>query len=278
MSEAFAEGASGAAAADGAAGAPFPHMRALVPQASGLLDLDEVRACYLPADRSEFCLRVNFIESLDGAASVQGLSGALGRPADKVVFDTLRGVADVVLAGAGTARAEGYGALTTPPAHREWRRASGLPAHPVMALVSGRLDLDPASALFAEAPVRPLVFTTADAAPDARARLSEVADVMDAGTGRVDPALVVRELAARGLTQVLCEGGPTLFADVIAADLVDEFCLTLSPMLEGGTGPRIATAGDGRAGPPRDLELAHLLIAGSMLLSRWVRPSSDAAR
>ncbi|MDO9396686.1 MAG: pyrimidine reductase family protein [Herbiconiux sp.] len=254
---------------------------ALYPHPSGALALPEVRSLYTPADRSVPCLRVNFVQSLDGSATVDGLSGSLGGPADKLVFDTLRGVADVVLAGAGTVRAEGYGALTTPPAHVAWRRAAGLPEHPVMALVSGRLDLDPESALFAAAPRRPLVFTTAQAPSDARRRLERVATVIDAGTDSVEPEAVMRELVARGLPQVLCEGGPSLFGDFIAADGVDEFCLTMSPVLEGGSGPRIARApGAGAPGgtaapavPPRGLQLAHLLHSDSVLLTRWVRPA-----
>jgi len=242
------------------------------------LDTAGLLALYAPADRTRPGIRVNFIESLDGSATVAGLSGALGSPADKAVFDVLRAVSDVVLVGAGTARAEGYGALTVGDDFVDWRRAAGLSAHPAMALVSGRLDLDPAGDLFAKAPTRPLVFTTASAPQDARDRLSEVATVIDAGDadGRVDPHAVRAALLERGLAQVLCEGGPSLFGDLIAADLVDEFCLTLSPTLEGGAGPRIASA-HGAAGPaaPRGLELAHVLRSGSMLLTRWVRPSEE---
>jgi riboflavin biosynthesis pyrimidine reductase len=254
----------------------------LFPDAGGALDPSALLALYAPADRAEPRLRVNFIQSVDGSATLDGRSGSLGRPADKAVFDILRGVSDVVLVGAGTARAEGYGALTATDELMSWRLAQGLPAHPVMALVSGSLALDPASDLFAKAFARPLVFTVPSAPADARARLAEVSTVIDAGgsgsgaaAGRVDPVLVRRELLARGLPQVLCEGGPRLFGDLIAADLVDELCLTLSPVLEGGTGSRITRpVRDGVAGPPavpRDLDLTLLLRSGSMLLSRWSR-------
>jgi riboflavin biosynthesis pyrimidine reductase len=254
---------------------------------SGELDDDALWQLYAPTPRDSPALRVNFVQSLDGSATVQGLSGGLGGPADKRVFDTLRALADVVLVGAGTARAEGYGALTVNPEHRARRRALGLPEDPAMALVSGRLDLDPASALFAEAPRRPLVFTTSEAPADARARLAEVADVIEAGTGHVDPALVVRELHARGLAQILCEGGPSFFGDLIAAGLVDELCLTISPVLEGGHGPRIATAprsatdandGDGATGGssvPLGFELGHIASSGGLLLTRWLHRADD---
>ncbi len=240
---------------------------------TGALDTTALLALYAPADRARPSIRVNFIESLDGSATVADLSGALGSPADKAVFDVLRAVADVVLVGAGTARAESYGALTVGEGFVDWRRSVGLSDHPAMALVSGHLDLDPASALFTKAPTPPLVFTTASAPQEARARLSEVATVIDAGDGdgRVDPHAVRAALLERGLAQVLCEGGPSLFGDLIAEDLVDEFCLTLSPMLEGGRGPRIAAA-HGAPAPtvPRDMQLAHVLRSDSMLLTRWV--------
>ncbi|MFB2582925.1 pyrimidine reductase family protein [Herbiconiux sp. P15] len=251
-------------------------IRSLVASTRELRSSD-LRELYAPEPRDVPRLRVNFVQSLDGSATVQGLSGGLGGPADKLVFDTLRGLADVVLVGAGTARAEGYGALTVSDEHVAHRRSLGLPDHPAMALVSGRLDLDPASALFAAAPRRPLVFTSRSAPAEARSRLSEVADVIDAGDEHVDPAAVVRHLHTRGLLQTLCEGGPSLFGDLIAADLVDELCLTISPVLEGGSGPRIARAPGDRADPsmPLGFELAHALASGSLLLTRWLRSARD---
>jgi riboflavin biosynthesis pyrimidine reductase len=253
---------------------------ALQPAMTGPLSRPDIIALYATADRATPWLRVNFIESIDGSATLRGRSGGLGQPADKAVFDILRGVADVVLVGAGTVRAEGYGALTVGDEFVGWRRERGLPDHPAMAIVSGRLNLDPESDLFAKAPSRPLVFTVASAPPDARARLEPVATVIEAGQNSVDPAVMRRELVSRGLGHVLCEGGPLLFGELIAADLVDELCLTLSPLLEGGAGPRIATPPGGAApfdgatpGPtaPHDMELAHVLRSGSMLLTRWVR-------
>ncbi len=247
----------------------------LFPEPGGPLDRAALLARYAPGDRSEPRVRVNFIQSVDGSASLEGRSGGLGQPADKIVFDLLRAVADVVLVGAGTARAEGYGALTVGPDDVVWRQAAGLAPHPAMALVSARLDLDPAGDLFTKAPTPPLVFTARSAPTDARDRLAPVATLIDASgpdDARVDAARVREELAARGLLQVLCEGGPTFFGDLIASDLVDELCLTLSPVLEGGAGPRIARSprADGVV-VPRDLDLALLLRSGSMLLSRWSR-------
>ncbi|MGO4692066.1 pyrimidine reductase family protein [Glaciibacter sp. 2TAF33] len=224
---------------------------------------------YRVADRAVPWLRVNFISSLDGAATRDGLSGGLGNADDRLVFDTLRLLADVVLVGAGTVRAEGYGGVRAEPADAAWRADRGLAAQPTLAIVSARLDIEPSHPFFTEAAVRPIVVTHAASPAGRRAALAEVADVLVCGTDAVDVRLMRTEFAARGLTQVLCEGGPHLFGALIEADCVDELCLTLSPLLEAGPAGRIA-----RGGVPstRSMALAHALPAGDMLFLRYIRP------
>lgn len=217
---------------------------------------------------AEPVLRVNFVSSVDGAATRDGLSGGLGDAADRRYFELLRRVADVVLVGAGTVRAEGYGPLRVSDASVAWREANGLTPHPVFALVSGSLDLDAGSRIFTEAPVRPIVVTTAGHDVSA---FGEVADVVEVGTGElIDPPAAVAALHARGLTRILCEGGPHLFGSLLAADVVDELCVTVEPTLEAGDARRIAAGG---LPEPRGLELAHVLRAGSTLLLRYRRTS-----
>jgi riboflavin biosynthesis pyrimidine reductase len=201
-------------------------------------------------------VRLNFVASVDGAATRDGLSGGLGGPADERYFALLRRVADVVVVGAGTVRAEGYGPMIVSQPRR---------GQPVLAIVTGRLDLDPASPLFTEAPVKPLIITT-ERAPDAAA-FADVADVLVAGSTRVDAGRAVEALHARGLHRILCEGGPTRFGSVLAADVLDELCHTVSPSLEAGDARRIAT---GEA-PARDMHLAAVLRSGDTLLLRYAR-------
>jgi riboflavin biosynthesis pyrimidine reductase len=244
-------------------------------------DPGELLAAYAVADRDRPHLRVNFISSIDGASTHDGLSGALNNAADKQVFDTLRRLCDVVIVGAGTVRAEGYVGMRLPEADAAWRREHGLAEHPVFAIVSARLALDPASPVFTDAPVRPIVFTGPAAPEPQRAALAQVADVIvcegpgsepvtgGAGVpGGIDAHAMRRELTGRGLTQMLCEGGPHLFGTLIGADAVDEVCLTVSPVLEGGPAGRIA-----RGGPQRTLGmgLAHVESAGDMLFLRYQR-------
>ena len=211
-------------------------------------------------------LRVNFVSSVDGAATRDGLSGGLGDPADRRYFELLRRVADVVLVGAGTVRAEGYGPLRVSDASVAWREAHGLPPHPVFAIVSGSLDVDPGSRIFTEAPVRPILVTTTGREV---AAFAASADVVQCGTGeRVDAVAAVAALRDRGLTRILCEGGPHLFGSLLVADVVDELCMTLEPSLEAGTARRIAA---GILPDPRGLELVHVLRSGSTLLLRYAR-------
>ncbi|WP_255513437.1 pyrimidine reductase family protein [Homoserinibacter sp. GY 40078] len=231
------------------------------------LDDDALASELLVADRM---LRVNFVSSADGAATRGGLSGGLGDAADKRYFELLRRAADAVLVGAGTVRAEGYGALRVGEESVRWRVAHGLTPHPVFAIVSGSLDLDPSSPIFTEAPIRPVVIT---AAGHDTSGFAEVADVIEAGEGQhIDAAAAVAGLRARGLGRILNEGGPHLFGALLAADVVDELCLTLAPSLEAGDAPRI-TAGE--LPDPRGLSLAHVLRSGSTLLLRYARERMD---
>lgn len=234
----------------------------------GLTD-DEIAELYSVADRRAPWLRVNFVASLDGSATHDGHSGGLGDAADRRLFMLLRRLCDVIVVGAGTVRAEGYAGPLLDAAGMAWRRAHGLAEHPVFAIVSGELDLDPASRLFTDAPVRPIVLT-GDAAPAGpREALSQVADVITCGTAGVDTAVMLRRLAQRGLPQIHCEGGPHLFGGMIAAGAVDELCLTLSPQLEAGLGPRISNGAETDA--PMPMRLRHVLTSGSTLLLRYVR-------
>lgn len=220
-------------------------------------------------------LRVNFVATLDGSASASGRTASLGGDDDLRVFDLLRRVADVVLVAAGTVRDEEYGPMVLHDEDVAWRRAHGMPDHPVFAIVTGSAGLDRSSRVFTEAPVRPIVLTSASGAASERGRaVAEVADVVSCGDDAVDVAAVVRALADRGLDRIHCEGGPSFFGALIAADLVDELTLTVDPTLEGGEGPRIATASSGSSAAAglRRMRPAHVLLgADGVLLTRYVR-------
>jgi riboflavin biosynthesis pyrimidine reductase len=222
-------------------------VRQLLPDARVDPPLDEVYAW--PDGR---CLRVNFVASVDGAATLDGRSGTLSSPLDKAVFHHLRATCDVVLVGAGTARTEQYG-----------------PARAPVAVVSNRLSLNIDDRLFSqvEGRARPLLLVPASVDEERRRVLEPVADVAIVGDASVDLALVVAELDRRGLRRILCEGGPVLFGDLVQQHRVDELCLTMAPLLVAGNAPRIAHTALGT--DPVGLTLLTLLEDSGELLARY---------
>ncbi|MEV4836182.1 pyrimidine reductase family protein [Nonomuraea sp. NPDC049486] len=226
-------------------------------------DPDIVQAYAYPEGRP--WLRLNMVASADGAAWDKGLSGGLSGKADKRVFGVLRGLADVVLVGAATVRAEGYGPVRPRESWRELR--AGRPAAAPLAIVSRGLDLDFGAPLFREAVSPTLVITCESAPADRREAAAEAGEVIVAGGERVDLAGAVAALHARGLTRVLCEGGPRLNAQLAAAGLVDELCLSVSPLLLGGDASRIL---DGEPSRER-LRLGQVLEEEGVLFCRYTR-------
>lgn len=213
-------------------------MRALLPEPRADVDLE---AAYAVPPDLPFHVRTSFISSADGAVTLDGRSGGLGNAADKAIFGLGRDLADVILVGAGTARAEAYGASRPRGERLARRRRHGQPDAPVMALVSERLALDVDGDLFPADEPRTVVLTSAASPADRRVRLAEHADVVVCGDASVDLAAGLAALRERGLRRVHCEGGARLFAGMLAADLVDELCLTLAPLLTGPGADRIVT-------------------------------------
>lgn len=232
-----------------------------LPTEGGDLDDRALAAHYAyPDDLAAPYVRVNFVSSLDGAVSVDGHSAGLGSDADRRVFGLLRELADVVLVGAGTVRTEDYRGARRPTRGRD--------SPPPIAVVTGSADLDPAARLFTDTRVPPIVLTTAAADAGRRERLvaagAEVV-LLD----RLTPDTLLAELARRGLHRVLCEGGPSLLGTLHAADAVDELCLTVAPLLAGGTAGRIAHGPEGS--PARPMSLVGALADADTLLLRYRR-------
>ncbi|WP_168796547.1 pyrimidine reductase family protein [Arthrobacter echini] len=240
---------------------------ALIPVSEAVVDDDALHSIYAYPSMDRPYVRFNFISAADGAATTGGLSAGLGNDGDKRIFAVVRRLADVVLVGAGTVRAEGYEGPLVDEDAQSWRTGNGQEAHPAIALISGSLDLDPSGGFFANAPVRPLILTSRSAPADRRGALEAVADVVDCGEDTVDPSAVLTELGRRGLLKVLCEGGPSVLGAFQRSGAVDELCLSLSPLLAGGDGPRIAM-GDG-PGQPIPLRLASLLTEDSALYTLY---------
>ncbi|CAM3638136.1 pyrimidine reductase family protein [Smaragdicoccus niigatensis] len=221
-------------------------------------------------------VRANFITTLDGAASVDDSSTGLGIDSDRRVFALLRDLSDVILVGAQTVRVEDYGGARTSERKRERREEDGLSPVPPIAVVTSRCDLDPSSRLFTDTSVPPLILTTHEAPFENRARLVAAgAQVMEITEQTITPEHILTTLAALNLTRVLCEGGPFLFGQLIADDLVDDLCLTIRPLLATGNAPRIAHS--------EQPSLHHMGCASIItdddgtLLTRWIRTESAGA-
>ena len=207
---------------------------------------------------------VNMVATVDGRATLGGSTKALGGDADLQMLLELRALADAVLIGSGTLRAEGYARLIGAPARRERRVAAGLAADPVAVLLSRGLDLPWDAGLFA-APEQPVViYTGSDAEPPATAAPVEVVR-LESPT----PAAALRHLRTqRGVRALLSEGGPTLNRALLAAGLVDELFLTLAPELTGDD-DALAIVTGGTLDPPVELELQWVLEAAGELFLRY---------
>ena len=257
-------------------GGPIGPIGPVGPGGPGLAEIARLYAYPGPAEGpARPWVRANMVASADGAATAQGRSGGLSGEADRELFSVLRSLADVIVAGAGTARAEKYRPVTAKEAWAGLRE--GRPPTPPIAVVTGSLDLDPDGPLLTEAPphARTIVLTT-DAAPaDRRAAVARHADVVVAGHGVLSPEAIIGALAERGYRRILIEGGPHLLGQIAAAGLLDELCLSLSPVLAGGRAGRILATGpaggDDLAESQACLSLAHVLEDSGFLLCRYVR-------
>ena len=248
----------------------LPGVRQLLPDLVDDIDPEAVHASLAreaPTDRPY--VMVNMISSVDGATVVDGVSGGLGGEGDREVFRAVRSVPDVILVAARTANAESYNAPRISEAAGAARRERGQAAHPRLAVVTGRLSVDLSLGMFTDpGEQRPLVITSAAAPTNRRDEVEAVAEVLVAGEATIDLADALAQLRRRGASIVLCEGGPSMNAGLVEADLVDEWCVSLSPTLAGGDSPRIVNGA-----PPalRPLTLERVLEHQGMLLLRYLR-------
>ncbi len=186
---------------------------------------------------------------------MDGSTRPLGGPADLEMLLALRTVADAVLIGTGTVRAEGYARLVSPE-----RRPSSPPA----VLISRRFDIPWEAGLFAAADQPVLIYTSLDAgeAP------SVTAPVEIVRLEECTPAAALADLRARGVRALLSEGGPTLFHGFLEAGLVDELFLTLTPLLTGDEAETSILRGRRLADPSR-FALRWVLRAEDELFLRY---------
>jgi riboflavin biosynthesis pyrimidine reductase len=239
------------------------------PGVIGILELpdDGAAVAKLYAD-APVGVRANMVHSADGAAAFRGRSRPISDPRDLQLLLTLRHYADVVLVGAGTVRAEDYRPVSLSPEVTQQRLNRGLAADVPIAMVTASGRLHRGLRVFGGSHPRPIVLTTTRGRAEAE-QLTDVADVLVAGDDGVDLPVAVAALRERGLGRVLCEGGPTLLATLVDADLVDDLCATVSPYLAGHQPVNTAPVATFEA--PRRMTLRHVRHRNGMLYLRYTR-------
>lgn len=228
-------------------------------------DIDVLAAHYAYPDSG--AVRANMVASVDGAISLDGRSQPISGDTDWFLFGLQRALADVIVVGAGTARAEGYGPGRARPEFAALRASAAQPAAPTLAVVTASGNLDPAADYFGGT-AQAIVITCASAPAERIEPLRAVADVVVSGSDSVDLAGAVAALHSRGLHCILTEGGPSLLGAFTAADLIDEMVTTLSPSLVGGDGRRMIV---GAPAALRRLELVGLIEDDSALFTHYRR-------
>lgn len=207
---------------------------------------------------------LNMVSSLDGGTAVDGRSSSLGDEDDYALFQALRTVPDVILAGATTVTSEDYRPVRLDGVRRARRSEEGLTETPTLAVVSGRLSVDPEARLFGDPEHKPLLMTSTSAEPGKLALLGDSADV--AILPDLDPASILDHLGAARV--VLLEGGPTLNGGFVAAGLVDEINVSVAPRVLSGDSARIIR-GPGLA-PASEWEIDRVLFGDEMLFVRYL--------
>jgi riboflavin-specific deaminase-like protein len=216
---------------------------------------------HAPADRPYVV--VNMVSTIDGKATIDWRTKGLSDELDRDLFHHLRTQADAVLVGAGTVRTERYGRMTKTEELMDKRAGEGLEREPLAVVVSGRLDLPPDLPLLQEPEQRVVIATGAEFELD-----GTTSQVEYLTTGDDLPLLMARLREEHGVRSILCEGGPTLNAHLLAAGLVDEFFVSLSPQLVGGEAALTIVAGR-RLVEPVDLQLVWVLEGNGTLFTRW---------
>jgi len=178
----------------------------------------------------------NMVGSIDGKATLEGTEQGLGSAEDKRRMQELRAHADAVMNGAGTLRASGATSRIDDPELIAWRRERGKAAtDPLGVLITSRADFPLEGDYFNGSGLRAVIYAT-EIAPARRRQIEALGPrVVDIPEGGAGVRAAAADLAAEeGVRRLLCEGGPSLIAELLHAALLDELFVTLSATLVGG--------------------------------------------
>lgn len=239
-------------------------IRALGGESARSLTEQQVADAY-PWPDADHWVRAMMVTTLDGAAAgPDGLSGTVSSDTDQVVFSATRRYADAVLIGSGTMRAEQYTPMRSSEDDAHRRAEAGQAPAPVIVVASRSLDLPWQLPVWHESVQRPIVITPEDADAGRLRTAREHAEVVTVPDTL--PQAIVGCLVDRGLRRIVCEGGPHLLRDLVAADLVDEADITLAPYFAGtATSPTTPALPD-----VTQYRLAHVLEGENTLMMRYL--------
>ena len=212
--------------------------------------------------------------SIDGyldSAKIKRLR--LSNDADFDRVDAVRAECDAIMVGAATVRNDNPRLLVRSDDRRAARRARGLCPSPMKVTVTARADLDACAAFFVAGDAEKLVYCASPAADEARARLGEVATVVDAGEP-IEMRRVSEDLYQRGVRRLMVEGGGTVHTQFLTEDIVDELHLVIAPFFVGDSRAR-RFVDDGRFpwNPGRRATLAEVRQIGDVVLLRYALSS-----
>ena len=215
---------------------------------------------------------LNMVNSVDGFISFEGRAGGLSGSADKNIYQIIRGLADIILVGAGTVRAENYKAPKTPEGKlAEFRESRGQEKRPRIAVLSGELNLNPEMGLIAERHLEdkpPLIYTKSESLEKNSSQFASSSEIIDFPEEELTVSKVVHDLSNQDAKIVVCEGGPNLNAHLLANDLIDEFCLSVSPRAVGGEDPSPFL--NKPVDSPVELSLDRILLEEEFLFCRYL--------
>jgi riboflavin biosynthesis pyrimidine reductase len=233
-------------------------LRRVFPTADEFIDLDapdaRERLAELYALPRTDWVRLNLVGSVSGnATGLDGTSESLTNPTDRLILKAIRSLSDVVVVGASTVRAEGYfvprsGALAVVS------RTGDFSAHQLKGTANNGtlVVLCPESAVETARATIPVPGLRVIAVPDEQGSLTARA--------------IVTALRGEGYASIVTEGGPELAALFVTGGVVDELCLTTSPVLNGAGLPLFGAA----EFDDHPLELTQLLIdGGGATYARW---------
>ncbi|HEY7198034.1 MAG TPA: dihydrofolate reductase family protein [Gaiellaceae bacterium] len=211
--------------------------------------------------------------SIDGYIGSAASRLLLSNDADFDRVDAVRASCDAILVGAATVRSDNPRLLVRSQARREERTARGLAPSPMKVTVTGRAELDARADFFTAGETEKLVYCARPRVPEARARLGQVATVVDGGDN-VEMRRLSTDLAARGVERLMVEGGGTVHTQFLTADLVDELQLVVAPVFVGDShAPRFVRDGFFPWNPARRATLADVRQIGDVVLLRYALSS-----